>query len=62
MTKRRADTLVTFYCTVLGENDDLLGVDETPITKIYWSAIDVKENEVRSYLYLCQSTLNTYQL
>lgn len=50
MTKRRADTLVTFYCTVLGENDDLLGVDETPITKIYWSAIDVKENEVRSFL------------
>ena len=41
------DVLLVCYCVVAGENDELLGFDETPITDIYWSAVDVAQNEVR---------------
>ena len=44
------EVLVIFYCSVTGENDELLGVDETPITEINWIAIDSTENKVRTVL------------
>ena len=40
------DVLVVLYFHVAGENDDLLGTDETPIVKMLWTAIDVPTNEV----------------
>lgn len=40
------DVLIVFQCTVCGENDELLGVDETEITQINWIAVDVVENKV----------------
>ena len=40
------DVLVVLYFHVAGENDDLLGTDETPIVKMLWTAIDVPRNEV----------------
>ena len=43
------EVLVIFYCSVTGENDELLGVDETPITEINWIAIDSTENKVRHF-------------
>ena len=47
MVEKLPDVLFVYYNTVGGENDDLLGVDETPITQINWVAIDVHENKVR---------------
>ena len=40
------DVLVIWFVRVSGENEDLLGVDETPITNIQWIAIEVVENKV----------------
>lgn len=40
------DVLIVFQCTVCGENDELLGVDETEITQINWIAVDVVENKI----------------
>ena len=55
---QQAEILVVFYCTVSGENDDLLGVDETPITDINWIAIDATDNTVSN----CSITLSTVTL
>ena len=44
--EKAKEILVVMYCTVAGENEDLLGVDETPIVEINWAAIDSKENKV----------------
>lgn len=40
------DVLVMYYCSVSGENEELLGVDESPITDIHWVAVDVVDNKV----------------
>ncbi|XP_047130922.1 epithelial splicing regulatory protein 1 [Hydra vulgaris] len=40
------DVLVVWFVKVAGENEDLLGVDETPITNIQWIAIEVVENKI----------------
>eukprot|EP00111_Clytia_hemisphaerica_P019117 TCONS_00056438-protein len=39
------EVLVILFCSVTGENDELLGVDESPITEINWIAIDSTENK-----------------
>lgn len=49
------DVLVICHCTVAGENEELLGVDESPLTQLSWIAIDVSENEVSD------QSFNTYR-
>lgn len=44
------DVLVVYFCSVEGENEELLGVDETPIKDIYWVAVDVVDNKVSQLL------------
>ena len=46
MVQEKKEILVVLHCTVAGENDDLLGVDETPIVEINWAAIETLENKV----------------
>ena len=46
MVQENKEILVVLHCTVAGENDDLLGVDETPIVEINWAAIETLENKV----------------
>jgi len=43
---QQPDVLVVLYCTVSGENEDLLGVDETAITELNWMAINAVEKKV----------------
>ena len=50
------DIIVICFCVVEGENEELLGVDESPITEIHWIAIDVVENKVCClvlFIFLC---------